>query len=446
MEHDPRTIVGEAANNEDLSDHRRTLYRAVASYLCWKRTKWDLEVGYGPYLKCRDVAGQVPSDKEVEAAMEAEYPGQEFEQANVMHMLEEASEAKPEVTAVFGKLEKKYPKLREVFVEPAERAEKAYEKQRDKYADVYKKIDPITERLLDDPTSTPPEDCLETLRSARETIAEREGITLDGPEAVDELRVGTPVAYQTTEAFAYCHYMNGDLAKSRLEEEALEEATRKINRAEFVYYARQDALRKLEQTYNGNADEISEVLPNYEYLDQRSPVPLPGSTYRTPSYHSMMFDDGIRFGILGGATEASGDESGDDSDLHTTSKSGKRLPVIGSIEDHEKGKKIVFETNTETVTWQPRKCRETDKFSHWERQGNKVVAKYQQECEPVGEAKSREVEHQLDPIGVPADQAEMLESGMRVELLNNEMEIGDAAVLRAWDGDDLVIYEMMRLE
>jgi hypothetical protein len=376
MEHDPRTIVGEAANNEDLSAHRRTLYRAVASYLCWKRTKWDLEVGYGPYLKCRDVAGQVPSDKEVEGAMEAEYPGQEFEQANVMHMLEEASEAKPEVTAVFGKLEKKYPKLREVFVEPAERAEKAYEKQRDKYADVYKKIDPITERLLDDPTSTPPEDCRETLRSARETIAEREGITLDGPDAVDELRVDTPVAYQTTEAFAYCHYMNGD-------------------------------------------------------LDQRSPMPLPGSTYRTPSYHSMMFDDGIRFEIVGGATEASGDESGDDSDLHTTSKSGKRLPVTGSIEDHEKGKKIVFETNTETVTWQPRKCRKTDKFSHWERQGNKVVAKYQQECEPVGEAKSRKVEHQLDPLGVPADQAEMLESGMRVELLNNEMEIGDAAVLRA---------------
>lgn len=450
LEHDPRTIVGEAANDEKVAGSRRTIYRAVASYLCWSRTNWNLKYGYGPYLKCREVAGEIPSDDEIEEAMEAEYPDRAFELANLLHMVEKARKAKPEVTSAFAKLEDEYPKLREVFVEPAEKAEKSFEQHRERYADVYGEIEPITERLLEDPTSTPPDDCLETLRSARETIAEREGISVDTPDAVDQLRVGNPVAYQTTEAFAYCHYGNGDLAKARIEAEALDGATRKVNRSEFMYYARQDALRAIERKYNGNEDEIAEVLPNYEYLDQRSPMPLPGSTYRTPDYSQMMFSDGIRFGIIGGPSneQDADDEEDERSDLHSASQGGKRLPVVESIRDHEKGKKITFVTNTETVSWQPRKCRETDKFSHYELHGNRMEAVYEKECWAVGDQKSKQVAHQHDPVVLPEDQAELVEPGMRVELFNNKMAIGDAAVVRAWKegAETPSVYEMISLE
>lgn len=456
LEDDPRTIVGEAASDPELSESRRTLYRAVASYLCWSRTNWNLEYGYGPYLKCGDVAGEVPSPGEAKEAMQAEYPGQDFERANVVYMAEQAAKAKEEVDAAFAKLEKKYPKLREVFVEPAERAEQQYEKQRETYADIYEKLDPITERLFEDPKSTPPEDCVETLQSARETVAEREGISLETPGDIDRLKGGTAVGYQITEALAYCHMNNGDLAKARVEADSIDEATRKVNRAEFIYYARKEALREVEQQYDGDEEKITEVLPNYEYLEQRSPIPLPGSTRRTPSFYSIIWQDlGGRFSVVGGP-DPDDSEEGDDGEpssrnrgRSTTDRYGKKLPVVERKESHGKGAKIVFVTHTETITYQPTDCRETDKFSHWQLSGNRMEAVYETECWPVGDEQTREVDHQHDPVVIPDDQADLVESGMRLEVFDNRRAEGDAAVLRAWEGDgtgDPVVYEMMRLE
>jgi hypothetical protein len=454
LEHDPRTIVGEAANDKELSESRRTIYRAVTSYLCWSRTNWNLEYGYGPYLKCGDVASEIPSAEAVKQAMQEEYPDQEFEMRNAMHMARKAAEAKPKVDEAFAKLEKKYPKLREVFVEPAERAEKQFEEQREKYADIYKKLDPITQRLFEDPKSTPPENCVETLQSARETVAERAGLAMTSPEDVEKLRTGMAVGYQITEALAYCYTNNGELAKARVEADAIDGGTRKLNRAEFIYYARKQALREVEQKYDGDEEKITEVLPNYEYLDQRSPIPLPGSTRRTPSFYSIIWEDlGGRFEVIGGPDSDEEDSDEDEPDSRSrgraTTRNGKQSPVIAREASHAEGSKIVFESNTETVTYQPTNCRQTNRLSHWELRGNRMEAVYETECRPVGDEETKQVTHQHDPVVVPADQAELVEPGMRIEVFNNTRSEGDAAILRAWHGDgsgDPAIYEMMRLE
>ncbi|MFW5966229.1 MAG: hypothetical protein ACOCV2_01870 [Persicimonas sp.] len=430
FEDDPRVLIGEAANDRELSGAKRNLYKAATAHYCWYATVWDLENGYAMYLQCKDVADDLPSVSEVEEAMDEEYPDFDFGKANVAYTYERALEAKKEVEQAFTKLEEEYPRLKEVYVDSAEAAEREYEKRREKYADIYKELDPITDRLLEDPESTPPEGCTEKVKGFREELAE--DIPPTDEASARRLRVGNPLGYQITEALVYCYLHDGELARGWVEADALDNATRRVTRAEHIYIARREALHEVEQEFDGDEDAIAEALPNYK-MRHSHPFPLPGDTHHTPHYLELLRDAGLILRTLGGP------DPNDKKDKEEPKKRESKAPIVERTEETSKGTRIVFVKKTDTITTQDLECKDTDQVESWEVKENRMVARFKQDCTPVGPKRTEEVEYQYDPRIVPKDQGAMLESGMRVELMLNEhpdAKPDDVVIKRAWSDDN----------
>ncbi|MFB6263024.1 MAG: hypothetical protein ABEL76_05285, partial [Bradymonadaceae bacterium] len=164
---DPRAVIGDALINGDVSGAKETLYRAAQVHLCFGATAWNVKRHYGPYLYCRQSVGDPPSPEEVEKAAKTVWSDRTFEQQNITFMFERGLKAMKKVDEAFEKLEEKYPKLKQVYHDSAERARERYRKRHEKWSEIYAELDPITDKLLRDPESEPPEDCVDTLTGFR---------------------------------------------------------------------------------------------------------------------------------------------------------------------------------------------------------------------------------------------------------------------------------------
>ena len=437
-----RSFIGDVVRDDSHDDHLQTLYQAVAAHLCWTRTSWNLETGYSAYLYCRDIADDLPAQEDVEEAMTREFPDFQFEQDNMRFMYQQALEAKEEVDAAFAQLEEQYPVMREVYRDSAERAEEVWRRQQREYADIIDDIEPITELLLDDVENEPPANCLDTTESARAQLADE--IDVQTPEDVRQLRIGHPVGYQVTEAMAYCHLHEGNLAQASLEAHALDEGMRRVTLGENIAVERRRALHEVEQRHEGDEEAIAEEIPFYELRHNYS-IPLPGDTHRSPSFFgNLNYGGGMRSQLIGGPE--SDDDDSEQANIRFRQigqRNPQQRPVIESIQDHRLGQRVVFVTETETRMHQQRECERTDRVEGYRMRGNRVEVEYEQRCRNVGEPRQVQVEHQYDPVVLPDDQADVLRPNMRVEVLNNnhrDADDDDTVLKRAWDGDELVYF------
>ncbi len=448
---DPRQTMATALEDEELSESRRHLYQATLAHKCWHATDWDgrIDVSYNMYLHCQEHATDLPSMEEVEAAMETLYGGHDFELANIRFAYDRALNDKERVLAEGAAFEEEYPTQKAVYYEAGKEAEETFAKRQETYGDIINMVAPITEHIFDGAPSDSIEDCSETAGEARARLAEKIGV--ESAEDLQELRSTHPVGYQITEALAHCYVEEGQLSKARVEAEALQAGTRRVTLGEEIRLTRQEALQEVVAEHDGEASYINEVIPYYRNRTAARMI-LPTETYSTPNYFHQINNAGLMADVVGGPDTGDDDDNGEfDEHVQYMQRRGYNVdlssPITEEIEEVEAGARLVFVHKSETVTRQETECYETDHIESWTLDGDELVPNYRVECQFVGEPWQETVDHQVDPVVIPADQGEMLEAGMRVEILVNRhrsADEGDAVIRHAWpagedDADAVVV-------
>jgi len=408
---DSRIALAEVVTNRKADEDRLVLYRAALVGECFRATAWDVKKGYMPYVYCSDAVGTPPSKGEVEAALNKLFAGRDFEKTNLLFVFSEGLSAKKEIDAAFAKMERRYPRMKAVYRDSAVEARKRYAERRKKYASAYRILDPITERLFDDPTGTPPADCEKKLLELRKQLA-RELKPRDA-DGVRELRVGHTLGYQITEALAYCYMGHGEMAKAKLEAEALRKGNRRISLAEEIAFARIDALQAVKQELKSEG-KIIQAIPNYHKGSYG--VPLPGSVRHSPRYLDLLSSRG-RYETIG--------------------EDVKKPAVIRSKKPVKDGVKLVFRKYRYKRKYRDFKCKETNKVDRYDISYNtngttSLKPVYRQNCWEVGPVKTDVIVHQEKPIIIDPADAKKLKKGCEVTVLSNTQKKGDAAVIDAW--------------
>jgi hypothetical protein len=408
---DSRIALAEAVTNCKADADRLVLYKAALVGECFRATEWDVKKGYVPYVYCSDAVGNPPSKAEVEAALKKIFPGREFERQNLLFIFSEGLAAMSEIDAAFMKMEKRYPRMKAVYRDSAVQARKRYADRRKKYAGAYRILDPITERLFEDPTGTPPSDCEKQLLGLREQLAKE--LKPGSAEEVQDLRVGNPLGYQITEALAYCYMGLGKMAKAELEAEALRKGNRRISLAEEIAFSRIDAMNAVEQELKTEG-KIIQAIPNYHKGSYG--VPLPGSVRHSPRYFELLSSRG-RFENIG--------------------EDVRKPAVIKAKKPGKEGVQLVFKKFKYTRKYRDIKCKETNKVDRYDISYNldgstSMKPVYRQNCWEVGPVKTQVIVYQEKPVVINPDDAKLLKAGSQVIVLSNTKKKGDAAVIDAW--------------
>lgn len=408
---DSRIGLAEAVIAGKADADRLVLYRAALVGECFRATAWNVKKGYMPWVYCSDAVGTPPSKAEVEAALKRIFAGRDFEHENLLFVFSKGLEAKNEIDAAFAKMESRYPRMKAVYRDSATAARKRYADRRRKYESAYRILDPITERLFDDPTSAPPGDCEAQLLGLREKLAKE--LKPKDADGVLRLRVGHPLGYQITEALAYCYMGRGKLSKAKLEAEALRKANRRISLAEEIAFARIDALQAVKQELKTDA-KILKAIPNY--LKGSYGVPLPGSVRRSPRYLDLL------------SGRARFENVGDDE---------RKPAVIQTKKPSADGMQLVFKKFKTKRKYHKWKCKETNKVDRYEIRHNldgtsSLKPVYRQDCWKVGPPKFETIVYQEKPVVILKEDAKRLKKGSQVTVLQNTKKAGDAAVIDAW--------------
>ena len=408
---DSRIALADAVTNRKADADRLVLYQAALVGECFRATAWNVKKGYVPYVYCSDAVGAPPSKAEVEAALKKVFAGRDFEHANLLFVFSEGLAAKKEIDAAFAKVERRYPRMKTVYRDSAVEARKRYAERRRKYASAYRVLDPITDRLFDDPTGTPPADCEKQLLQLRGQLAKK--LKPGNAEGVRDLRIGHPLGYQITEALAYCYMGHGKMAKAKLEAEALSQGNRRISLAEEIAFARIDALHAVKQELKSEG-KIIQAIPNYRAGSYG--VPLPGSVRRSPRYLDLLSSRG-RYETIG--------------------EDERKPAVIKSKKPAKDGVQLLFKKFKYTRTYRDFKCKETNKVDRYDISYNldgtsTLKPVYRQNCWKVGPVKKQVIVHQEKPIIITPGDAKRLKKGSQVTVLSNTQKKGDAAVIDAW--------------
>jgi len=408
---DSRIALAEVVTNRKADADRLVLYQAALLGECFRATAWDVKKGYVPYVYCNDAVGTPPSKAEVEAALKKVFPGRDYEQANLLFIFTEGLAAKKEIDAAFAEVERRYPRMKAVYRDSAVEARKRYAERRKKYASAYRVLDPVTDRLFGDPTSTPPPDCEKQLLGLREQLAKQ--LKPGDADGVRDLRIGHPLGYQITEALAYCYMGHGKMAKAKLEAEALSQGNRRISLAEEIAFARIDALQAVKRELKSDG-KIVQAIPNYRAGSYG--VPLPGSVRHSPRYLDLLSSRG-RYETIG--------------------EDERKPAVIQSKKPAGDGVQLVFKKFKYTRKYRDFKCKETNKVDRYDITYNldgttTLKPVYRRNCWKVGPVKTEVIVHQEKPVIITPDDAKRLKNGSQVTVLANTQKKGDAAVVDAW--------------
>jgi hypothetical protein len=408
---DSRISLADAVTNSKADADRLVLYKAALVGECFRATAWDVKKGYVPYVYCSDAVGNPPSKAEVEAGLKKVFAGREFEQVNLLYIFSEGLAAMKEIDAAFAKMEQRYPRMKAVYRDSAVQARKRFAERRKKYSSAYQVLDPITEQLFEDPTSTPPADCESQLLKLRDQLAKE--LKPKNADDVQALRVGHPLGYQITEALAYCYMGQGKMAKAKLEAEALRKGNRRINLAEEIAFSRIDAMHAVEQELKSKG-KIIQAIPNYSAGSYG--VPLPGSVRRSPRFLDLLGSRG-RYENIG--------------------EDDRKPAVIKSKKPGKDGVQLVFKKFKFTRKYRDWKCKETNKVDRYDISYNTngtttLKPVYRQNCWEVGPVKKQVIVYQEKPIIITPADAKLLKMGSQVTVLSNTQKKGDAALIDAW--------------
>ncbi|MBI5546298.1 MAG: hypothetical protein HY901_20620 [Deltaproteobacteria bacterium] len=403
---DHRVKLARVVQNEPAGSPRLPLLKTALAHYCFVATEWSVERHYDPFLYCQEAVGAPPGATEVEKAMDALYAGRDFEKQNMAFLARRGVDAMREVMAAFGQIEERYPRMKAAFRDSAVQARERFEARRKTYSAAFAVLDPLTARLLDDPTGAPPASCEEQLLGLRSVLAKE--IPPRDEESLLQLRAGHPLGYQITEALAWCYLGRGKLAKADLEAGALRKGVRRVTLAEEIALSREQAMLAVEAELK-TREKIVAAVPNYECRFQY-PVPLPGSMGHPPRFDEMA-ESKARF-------ERRGERS-------------QEPAVVVSQKPVSDGVEITFTKYTSTSKYRDLQCKETDKIDHFVVDGNRVKPIYRKSCWEVGPVKTAVYTHQEKAVIIAPEDAALVKPGMQLVLLVNAATPGDAALLLA---------------
>ncbi len=374
---DRRATLAEALVEDAEGPARRVVYQAVLAFQCYAGTSWKVPQDAAPYLFCADAVEPLPTAEALATALEEVFPGRSFEQQNVLYLHRRALEAKPEVDQAFASVAASNAKLKAVLTQAAERARREHAEARRPFAELIRELDPITDQLLEDPTSAPPTGCEERLLKFRETLTNQ--LQPQDEAGADTVRALHPVGYQISEALAFCFKGNGKRARAKLEADELSRFQRTVTFAEAIYFARQ---RAIDDQVRGGA-KVQHMLP------------VPSTVIVSQKFFDTMKDTDFSM---------RGDVPG-------------QPAIVSAKKPGPEGVELTFRKVTRTYPFQDVRCRNTNRVLRYDFQGSSVRPVYEQDCERVGPVMERMVTYQEPPLLLPPEEAGRVAVGMRVKVL-----------------------------
>lgn len=421
-------LIGEP----ELTDAQKTVYRAAHVASCYGPS-----TPYLQFVGCRAFVKKVPSPEDVRAVLEKRLPGQTWEHGNFLLFYKDALRHREENKKEYAKLEKKHPKLKEAFADSTEKALKRFREVRDKYPDMFEKLDPLTEKFLEN--APPPENCEDRVLELRETL--KDDIPPTDPSNVRRLVASHPLGYQITEALAYC-YSDDDDASAKLirAKKSTDNTKRQVNWVEYVVAARELAVAEFNKKLSSR--EIEHHFPN-EFIEMGAINVRDDPLYEYSNYLKMP---------VGPEVPTYGNDS-----VKLGGGKGAIAPnVIKSKKKVDNGVKITFES-TETFGREGiYECWETDKVQKFIHRGGETIAVYEK-CKQVDSKRKKTGHYQHDPIILSEDEATHLETGMGIQWYYNSLQkesgksAEDAALKNAFwpnkpKGEREVVVQGVKLE
>jgi hypothetical protein len=410
LEGDSRIVLARAIIEGTDDAGHKLLYKLAQIQEAFGATEWNAKEDYEAFLYSNDAIGKPPAEAKVASVIDRLFPGRKYEKDNLLFVYRRGIKAMKEIAAVFDKMESRYPRMKAVYRDSAVQARRRWQKRRKRYANAYRILDPITARLLDDPTSESPADCESKLLGLRAELARK--IKPRNEEAVGKLRVEHPLGYQITEALAYCYLGKGKFARAKLEADSLKRTNRRVNLGEEIFYSRRDAIGALEQKI-GSAEKIRKLVPNY--TTHSLGMPVPGSVQYSPRFHAAIDSQG-NFRIRG--------------------ENAREPAVVAAKKKVPAGVKLVFKKYTFTYKYRDTKCKDTGKVDRYEftPSGNKTTVRpiYRQKCWEVGPVKKKRITYQEKPVIIPKADAVNIKKGMQLTVLDNLDLAGDAVIIDCW--------------
>jgi len=405
---DRRAKLGIALLTGEGSDDERVLYQAALAHYCFAGTQWDPVKDYAPYLFCAEAVSGLDLGK-LESALKRRYGDSKYPIDNYKFIAKRGLQAKAELDGVIEKVERKFPKMKQLLRDAPDRARKAFAERQRKYSEILEVVAPVTKQLMEDAEQAPPDDCEDFLLDARAIL--KKEIKLKTPDDVKTLMVFHPIGYQITEALAYCYLHNGKLAKARIEGEALKQANRRVTLVEELFYTSaqdREAMRKKLKS------------------DKQYEKAIPGAGW------------GLQF-LLGGREYAPplASRAARKASFRTAGESEREPAIIVKKSKAKGGVKLTFKKHKFRYKDQKYNCKDTNKIDRYDMVSNSsggvsVKPIYKQKCWKVGKPKMKTITYQEKPVVLPKDQADLVKKGMQVTVLANRSRAGDAVIMEAW--------------
>ncbi len=406
---DPRTVLADAVRTHAGDAAHRTLYEAALLHQCFAASEWDAKRSYLKYLWCADALDEVPTAEEVTKAVATIFGNSPWHRANFEYLFAQGLAARAQVTAAFTKQEASFPQMKEVLRDSADAAVAAFRQRHQKYAEIYKLVDPISQRFADDPSAAPPADCSETLLRAREQLGT--ALHAKGEPGVLMVVAGDPLGYQISVALAYCYLGTHRPAHARMEVENIRGGRSVANEREAAHVARIDAIAALEVKLGIHNDrdhaeheKLVKVVPSlwgYQSMDEVVPESIVST--------SIVIND-----VYKAPVRLAGDEH--------------RYPLIVAAMKHD-GDKVMLTFKKTTTPWQELSCHDTDKIDRIDYSGSSGRVVYQRDCKGVGPIK--QMPHQEPGFAISAVDAKHVAIGNEI-LAYVADDVGDGAVMSVY--------------
>lgn len=403
---DSRVVLSEAVVNGRGSAAQGVLYKVALLQECFRGTQWRVPESYAAYALCRDAVHQPPSESAVIKALETVFPGRAYERANVLYLLREGLKSMKEVDAAFGRLEAKYPRMKQVYRDAADKARQRHAQRRSRHAAIYRTLDPRTQRLQDDLDSAHSSGCEQELLRLRRELGKE--LKAKDEAGVKRLRVLDPLGFQITEALAHCYLGRKKLAHAYAEASALKKQNRRLTLSEEIFFSRLDAFVALEQQLKSKG-RIQQVLPNYSGF--WTGMPRPETVYLPRQMLSKLEGLG-KYKIVGEAEKAPA--------------------IVSAMKPVSGGVKLVFKKHNFIHRYRQISCRTTNRVERYEISGSSIRPIYQQDCRHVGPVLKKKLTFQEAPVVLAKAEAALVKQGMQLIALDNIHAAGDAVLVDLW--------------
>jgi len=459
---------------DDLDEDRRDLFKVVLRHQCFDQASYNAAKHYPTYDWCRRRTrpDEFPSRSRVKSILEEHLPGKTFEHKNFMFLYDRGETMRQKVVEGFNQFEKNFPIVKKIYVDGPPAGIDRYEGLRDKFSDVYDKMQPVTDAL--DNGEPPPEGCGAELESLQNDLANRLDVEKT-VQAVHDFKFKHPAGRQLTEAIAYCHsYDKHAETRFRLENEWLDKSEpwvvlgdglaprekgifknrffeerqlqptdeqlmsfidsvkrvppARITRIQHIVHARQDKF---------DANKADANLP--EFLKERTRIPDLEREFLAELRPEIEYQHESAASIR--------DFAGAYDDEEYEVRENVPPPHIESFTETPVGFQLEFPTNTRVIKNETcDKWETTDKVKSTEFVGGEMKVNYKKRC-LKSSVKRGEVTDGFEPIIVSKWERDSLETGMRVYARSVPDDPKDSVLVDAWwpDRDAPVVLKGVHL-